>query len=156
MTEDEKTFSSVQSLDDEHNPELLDSLIERLKYSLESTYHAELPNDLGVLYGLYKRLVERHRMYATGDLVADAVSFFLEEEIRNKNEAHMKIVHIAGNEDIFSQSQAMATAIVEMLKAKGECCPADITAKGFSLDEIKRHWSMSYALAKVELNWMDA
>lgn len=156
MTDNEKPISNVPPLDDEHNPELLDSLIESLKYGLESTCHAELPSDLGILHGLYERLIERHRMYATEDLVADAVSFFLDEEIKNKNEAYMEIVHIAGNEDIFSQCQEMATAIVEMLKAKGECSPTDITAKGFSLDEIKRHWAMSYALAKVELNWMDA
>lgn len=156
MTEDGKTSSSVQPSDDEHNPELLDSLIESLKYGLESTCHAELPSDLGVLHGLYERLITRHRWYATEDLVADAVRFFLDEEIRNRNEAHMEIVHIAGTEDIFSQCQAMATAIVEMLKAKGECRPADMEGKGFSSTEIKRHWAMSYALAKVELNWMDA
>ncbi|HAX90735.1 MAG TPA: hypothetical protein DCY07_00805 [Rhodospirillaceae bacterium] len=156
MAIDEKTLQSGQPLDDEHNPELLDSLIERLKYSLESRHQADMPSDLGVLHGLYERLIVRHRWYATEDLVADTVLYLLEEENRNKNEAHMEIAHIAGNEDIFSQCQSMATAIVEKLKAKGECRPADITAKGFSHDDIKRHWAMSYALAKVEINWMDA
>ncbi|MDD3181279.1 MAG: hypothetical protein PHD48_00510 [Alphaproteobacteria bacterium] len=155
MAIDEKTFQSTQPLDDEHIPELLDSLIERLKYSLESSHHAELPSDLGVLHGLYERLIVRYRWYATEDLVADTVLYLLEEENRNKNEAHMEVVRIAGNEDIFSQCLSMATAIVEMLKAKGECLPTDITAKGFSHDDIKRHWAMSYALARVELNWMD-
>lgn len=156
MTIDEKDKEQGAPPQDDHNATLLDSLIERLKYNLESTHQAELPSDLGILYGLYERLIIRHRWYATEDLVADAVLFFLEEENRNKNEAHMEIVRVAGDEDIFSQCQGMATAIVEMLKAKGECCPADITAKGFSHDDVKRHWAMSYALAKVELNWMDA
>ncbi len=141
---------------DDHNPALLDSLIERLKYNFESTHQAELPSDLGILHGLYERLIVRHRWYASDDLVADAVLFFLEEENRNKNEAHMEIVRVAGDEDVFAPCQDLATKIAKILKDKGECKPSDLEAKGFPSQEIKRHWAMSYALAKVELNWMGA
>ncbi len=156
MTIDEKDKEQGAPPQDDHNPALLDSLIERLKYNLESTHQAELPSDLGILHGLYERLIVRHRWYATEDLVADAVLFFLEEENTNKNEAHMEIVRVAGDEDIFAPCQKMATEIAQTLKDKGECKPSDLEAKGFPSHEVKQHWAMSYALAKVELNWMDA
>ncbi len=156
MTIDGKDKEQGAPPQDDHNSALLDSLIERLKYNLESTHQAELPSDLGILHGLYERLIVRHRWYASEDLVADAVLFFLEEENRNKNEAHMEIVRVAGDENIFAPCQEMATEIAKILKDKGECRPSDLEAKGFPPQEVKRHWAMSYALAKVELNWMDA
>ncbi len=133
----------------------LDVLIERLKSNLRTIHKAELPKNLKLLRSLYERLIDRHRLYSSEDLIADAVLHFLAEENRNKSEGLMEIVRLAGDEDIFSPCQSMATAIVELLKAKGECHPADIEAKGFSFPEIKRYWSMAYSLAKVEMNWMD-
>jgi len=155
MTIDEKDKAQNAPQQDDHNSALLDSLIERLKYNLESKHEAELPSDLGILHGLYERLIVRHRWYATEDLVADAVLFFLEEENRNKNEAHMEIVRVAGDENIFAPCQEMATAIAKILKEKGSCEPSDLQGL-FPAEDIKRKWAMAYALAKVELNWMDA
>jgi hypothetical protein len=43
----------------------------------------------------------------------------------------------------------MADVIVEILKEQGECHPADLMDKGFTLDKIARHWNMAQALVAV-------
>lgn len=68
----------------------------------------------------------------------------------------MTIIEIQSEDNIFDDCKHMASAVVEVLKTKGECRPSDLESKGFSSNEIKRHFSMAYALARVELNWMDA
>jgi len=56
----------------------------------------------------------------------------------------------------FSLAERMATAIVEVIKEKGGCLPHDLAAKGFTYEEIDRHWAMAKALAYVELKIMDS
>jgi hypothetical protein len=36
------------------------------------------------------------------------------------------------------------------------CLPHDLIAKGFTSEEISRHWAMAKALAQVELNMLDS
>jgi hypothetical protein len=55
----------------------------------------------------------------------------------------------------YTPHDEMIEAIIEIIKIQGECCTDDLKLKGFSPEEILRHWAMSYALAKVQLNWMD-
>jgi hypothetical protein len=50
----------------------------------------------------------------------------------------------------------MADAIAEIMKAQGGCLPHDLIIKGFTLEEIDRHWTMARALAAVKLNITDA
>jgi hypothetical protein len=50
----------------------------------------------------------------------------------------------------------MATAIVELYREKGGCQPQDLLSKGFTNEEIDRHWTLAKALAQVELNIMDS
>lgn len=54
------------------------------------------------------------------------------------------------NENLDLQHR-MADTILDIMRQKGECKPHDLRDKGFSLDEIARHWPMAYALA--EVNW---
>lgn len=69
----------------------------------------------------------------------------------------MLIVSVQGDDGIFAPCcERMATVIVEILKEHGECRRNDLRRYGFTDEEIERHWRMAYALAKVELNWMDA
>ncbi|MDD5586879.1 MAG: hypothetical protein PHY92_07995 [Alphaproteobacteria bacterium] len=68
----------------------------------------------------------------------------------------MMIVSVQGDEDVFAPCERMATAIVEILKSNGRCCPTDVEAEGFPYDEVRRNWRMAYGLAKVELRWMEA
>ncbi len=135
----------------------LDRMIEELK---QGEFHAgklaELETNKALLRQVYDLLIQRHRAYAPDTLIADDVARLLEEEINHAVEADMMIVNVQGNTDAFAPCERMATAIVEILKSKGECFPNDLVAKGFTPDEIKRHWAMAYGLAKVELNWMDA
>jgi len=151
----EKNHSTAAAQSNQ-NPEVFDKIIELLKDNLEHAHEAKLPNDLPTLQGVYERLIQRHRAYAHDDMIADAVLYFLEEENEHVKEANMMIIRVQGEDDIFTPCQGMATAIAEILKTKGACNPSDLEAKGFSPSEVKRHWSMAYALAKVELNWMDA
>lgn len=136
--------------------DVLDKLIDLLKDNLNETHEARLPEDMGTLRGIYERLIQRHRTYADDSQIADAILYFLEEENTHTKEANMMIVRVQGENDIFAPCQRMATAIAEALKSKGSCTQSDVAAKGFSAEEIKRQWAMAFALAKVELNWMDA
>jgi hypothetical protein len=56
----------------------------------------------------------------------------------------------------FAVVQSMATAIVAIMREQGGCVPHDLAAKGFSHEEIDRHWAMAKALAYVELKIMDS
>lgn len=68
----------------------------------------------------------------------------------------MMVVSVQGDDRVFAPCcERMATVIVEILKDHGECRPEDLWRYGFTAEEIEMHWRMAYALAKVELNWMD-
>ncbi|MDX9689757.1 MAG: hypothetical protein RBT70_04725 [Alphaproteobacteria bacterium] len=141
---------------DQDKTQALDKLIEELRDNLEHTGETSLPNDIKTLYGLYDRLIQRHRLYASDDLIADAALFFLEEEIRHAKDADAMASTAQSENDIHAAYQDMMDAIVDVLKENGECVPADLKAKGFSQNDIERRWAMAYALARVKLNWMDA
>jgi hypothetical protein len=48
----------------------------------------------------------------------------------------------------------MAAAIADLVREQGGCLPQDLNARGFTPDEVARHWNMAKALAAVhtELN----
>jgi hypothetical protein len=56
----------------------------------------------------------------------------------------------------FSLADRMATAIAAIIREQGGCLPHDLVAKGFTHEEIDRHWTMAKALAYVELKIMDS
>lgn len=49
----------------------------------------------------------------------------------------------------------LASAIVKTTGEKGGCLPQDLTALGFTPEEVDRHWAMARALAYVEMNKKD-
>jgi DNA-binding XRE family transcriptional regulator len=59
-------------------------------------------------------------------------------------------------EDKVSVAERMATAVVGIIREQGGCVPQDLLEKGFTSEEIDRHWVMAKALAYVELNIMDS
>ncbi|HBM90459.1 MAG TPA: hypothetical protein DD400_01065 [Rhodospirillaceae bacterium] len=61
-----------------------------------------------------------------------------------------------GKNDPFGIGAEMAEEIAKILQEKGSCEPRELEAKGFSSKDVRRHWRMAYALAKVKLNWTDA
>ena len=71
---------------------------------------------------------------------------------------NMRVVDLetSGPGGRFSRAERMATAIVELYREQGGCLPQDLLAKGFTNDEIDRHWAMAKALAQVELDIMDS
>ena len=56
----------------------------------------------------------------------------------------------------FAARRAHGNAIVEIMREQGGCLPQDLAAKGFTYEEIDRHWAMAKALATVELKITDA
>ncbi len=66
----------------------------------------------------------------------------------------MMILKIEGDNNNFAPHDEMIKTIMEILKEKGECTENDLKAK-FSPKTIERHWPLSYALARVKLNWLD-
>jgi hypothetical protein len=70
----------------------------------------------------------------------------------------MQVVDLAPTESEgkFGPAERMATAIVELHREQGGCLPQDLLTKGFSNDELVRHWAMANGLAKIELSIMDS
>jgi hypothetical protein len=70
----------------------------------------------------------------------------------------MQVVDLmtAEPEGKFAPAGRMATAIVEIHREQGGCLPQDLLGKGFTNDEIVRHWPMANALAKIDLKIMDS
>jgi hypothetical protein len=60
------------------------------------------------------------------------------------------------DEEKFAVAQRMATAIIEIMREQGGCLPHDLAARGFTYEEIDRHWAMAKALAYVALKMTDA
>jgi hypothetical protein len=72
---------------DEAKEAELDQLIEDMKdEELHITQLADLTGDKGLLYRVYDRLLQRHKDYATDEMIAGEVAHFLEEEISRKKE----------------------------------------------------------------------
>ena len=80
------------------------------------------------------------------------------EALEQGEEEEMQVVDLVTTkpEGKFGPAERMATAIVEIYREQGGCLPQDLLIKGFSNDEIVRHWAMANALAKIELNIMDS
>jgi hypothetical protein len=140
--------------EDDLKTDVLDQLIEGLKASLHTKQLLGLTSDQTLLLRLYDRLLQRHRSYATDDLIAEEIAHLLEEEVKHAAEANMKIVHVQGDPEVFARYEQLATAIADFLRIKGDCFPEDLQDKGFSLVEVERDWTMAYSLAKVELKLM--
>jgi hypothetical protein len=139
---------------DDPRTDELDQLIEGLKASLHTKQLLGLTSDQSLLHRLYDRLLQRHRDYATDDLIAEEIAHLLEEEVKHAAEANMRIVHVQGDPEVFARYEQLATAIADFLRIKGDCFPEDLQEKGFSLAEVERDWTMAYSLAKVELKLM--
>jgi hypothetical protein len=56
----------------------------------------------------------------------------------------------------FGLADRMAAAIAELYREQGGGLPQDLLAKGFTPDEVDRHWAMAKALAQVALKITDA
>lgn len=136
--------------------DVLDKWIDLLKEGIENKRETKLPDDPSTRRGVYERLIERHRAYASNEQIANAALYFLNQEVNHAKEANMMIVNVQGADDVFTPYESMATAIAEVLEEKGACAPDDLESRGFSSNDIKRQWPMAYALAKVELNWMES
>lgn len=67
----------------------------------------------------------------------------------------MIIACVKGSSNVFEDKERMATAIVEIIKEKGTFVAADLLDRGFTHEEVLRGWEMAYALAKVELGFME-
>jgi hypothetical protein len=80
------------------------------------------------------------------------------EALEQNGHKEMQVVGVINTEPEgkFGPAERMATAIVEIYREQGGCLPQDLLARGFTNEEIVRHWPMAYALAKVELNIMDS
>lgn len=80
------------------------------------------------------------------------------EALEQREEEDMHVVDLVSTEPDgkFEPAGQMATAIVEIYREQGGCLPQDLLSKGFTNDEIDRHWAMANALAKVELNILDS
>ena len=73
----------------------------------------------------------------------------------------MQAIHIvdlvSDNKDKrYEPAGRMAMAIIEIIQDQGECLPQHLNARGFSPDEISRHWHLAKSLAAVELRLMAA
>jgi hypothetical protein len=134
------------------NTAKIDRLVERFKSNLKDNKNPDLPHDKDFLLQLYDRLQQRHRSRATDNLLADEILHLLNEELLLDEGVTQ---NADTSEDAIAEKleaqQRMANAIIKIIKEKGECQPHDLRGKGFTADEIARHWPMAYALAEVEI-----
>lgn len=140
---------------------LLDEIIGSIKTQLRAGQTAELPSAEDLKIEILKRLHYRQSIYVMDalkghELLDAAILKLLEAESKNvKCEAKMKITAVQGDPNAFAPYEHLTTTIVNIIKSKGSCTKEDVKGKGFSNEELDQ-WSMAYALAMVELNWMDA
>lgn len=65
----------------------LDQMIEDMKdEEFHITQLADIAGNQNLLYRLYDRLLQRHKDYATREMIAGEIAHFLEEEIHHKTE----------------------------------------------------------------------
>jgi hypothetical protein len=95
---------------------------------------------------------------AFADLIEEFCRASVPEAFEERGEPDMRVIDLETSdpEGKFSVVERMATAIVEIMREQGVCLPHDLVAKGFTRDEIDRHWAMAKALAYVELKMMDS
>ena len=77
-------------------------------------------------------------------------------EATEKENVRVADLELPEPEGKFAFAARMAAAIVAIIKEKDGCLPYDLAAKGFTYEEIDRHWPMAKALAYVELKIMDS
>jgi hypothetical protein len=58
--------------------------------------------------------------------------------------------------DKIAVAERMATMVVEIMTGEGSCLPKDLLARGFTKEEIHRHWAMAKALSQLEPNTIDS
>ncbi len=91
-------------------------------------------------------------------LIEEFCRLSVPEAIKGEKGEDMRVVDLVTEkpEAKFGPAERMATAIAEIYRKQGGCLPQDLIAKGFTPEEIDRHWAMAKALALVELKIMDA
>lgn len=147
MTMSKSTYSAAKMA--QRKAGLFDRIIGCLKNELEAKNETHLPSDPDVLRATHERLIHRHRIYATDDMVADELLHLLEKEIEHKEEAKVLIASLEGDPKTFAGCQDLTNAIAKVLDEKGSCTPEDIINKGFDTKTVWRRWKMAYALAEV-------
>jgi hypothetical protein len=67
--------------------------------------------------------------------------------------AALRIVDLVSDADDrrYEPAGRMAAAIIEIIQDNGDCLPQDLNARGFTPDEVVRHWHLAKAIAAVEL-----
>lgn len=90
-------------------------------------------------------------------LIEEFCRLAVPEAIERQEGEDMRVVDLVTEkpEAKFGPAERMATAMVEIYREQGGCLPQDLIAKGFTPEEIDRHWAMAKALALVELNIMN-
>lgn len=98
------------------------------------------------------------RARALGRLIEEFCRSTVPEAFEPSTGEQMRLGALEGSDadDKFAVAQRMATAFVEIMREKGGCLPHDLSVKGFSYEEIDRHWALAKALAYVELKIMDS
>jgi hypothetical protein len=98
------------------------------------------------------------RAAAFASLIEEFCRISVLEAFENREGENMRVVDLVTTdpEGKFELAERMATAIAEIYQEKGGCLPHDLAAKGFTYEEVDRHWPMARALAHVELKIMDS
>lgn len=71
--------------------------------------------------------------------------------------AAIRIVDLVSddNDKRYEPAGRMAAAIIEIIQDQGGCLPQDLNGRGFTSDEVAKHWHIAKALAAVELKLMN-
>jgi hypothetical protein len=59
------------------------------------------------------------------------------------------------NDQRYEPAGRLASAIIEIIQQKGGCLPQDLNERGFTPEEVAKHWHLAKSLAAVELKLMN-
>ena len=70
--------------------------------------------------------------------------------------AALRVVDLVSSDEDkkYEPAGRMAAAIIEITRENGDCLPQDLNAKGFTPDEVVKHYHMAKSLAAVEMKLM--
>jgi hypothetical protein len=68
----------------------------------------------------------------------------------------IRIVDLVSDNDDkrYEPAGRLAAAIIDITREKGGCLPQDLNERGFTPDEVARHWHIAKSVAAVEMKLM--
>lgn len=130
----------------------IENIINRIKVAVESDEFEDLSNQIDLLHNIYNQMKQKHKLCGFEEHSASfSTDQIMPKEVKSK--MHKSSLGKGKTKSYPVVNQDMVSAIVKIILTKGDCSQSDLEKDGFSKEELKLNWAMSYGLANVELMW---